>query len=51
VRYNVPHRIAQAKRNVRSLLTRPGFSDDEIRTWRGILHALAGKRRPKVESE
>lgn len=46
--YNVPHRVPLARRAVRNLLTRPGFTDDEVRTWRGILHALAGKRRPKV---
>ena len=46
--FNVADRVAQSKRNVRNLLTRPQYTDDEVRTWRGIVHALAGKRRPKI---
>jgi tRNA/rRNA methyltransferase len=46
--FNVVGRVQKAKRNVRNLFTRPGFSDDEVRTLRGIVHALSGKRRPKV---
>lgn len=45
--YNVADRIAASKRHTRNLLTRPRYSEEEVRTWRGIVHALSGKRRPK----
>ena len=43
--YNVPSRIASSKRTLRNLLTRPGYNEKEIRTLRGIVHALAEGRR------
>ena len=46
--FNVAGRVQKSKRNIRNLLTRPAFSEDEVRTLRGIVDALAGKRRPKV---
>ncbi|MGL4543380.1 MAG: RNA methyltransferase [Polymorphobacter sp.] len=45
--FNVAGRVQKSKRNIRNLLTRPAYSEDEVRTLRGIVHALAGKRRPK----
>jgi tRNA/rRNA methyltransferase len=46
--FNVVGRVQKSKRNIRNLLTRPAYSEDEVRTLRGIVHALAGKRRPKA---
>jgi tRNA/rRNA methyltransferase len=43
--YNVPSRVRSSKRTLRNLLTRPGFNDKEIRTLRGIVHALVEGRR------
>jgi len=49
--YNVPSRVASSKRTLRNLLTRPGYNEQEVRTLRGIVHALVvGRRgsRPKA---
>lgn len=43
--YNVPSRIASSKRTLRNLLTRPGYNEKEVRTLRGIVHALVVGRR------
>ncbi len=43
--YNVPSRIASSKRTLRNLLTRPGYNEQEVRTLRGIVHALVEGRR------
>ena len=43
--YRVPARIASSKRTVRNLLTRPAYSAQEVRTWRGIIAALTKRRR------
>ena len=43
--YHVPSRVASAKRTLRNLLTRPGYSEKEVRTLRGIVHALVEGRR------
>lgn len=43
--YHVPSRVASAKRTLRNLLTRPGYSEKEVRTLRGIVHALIEGRR------
>lgn len=43
--YHVPSRIASSKRTLRNLLTRPGYSEKEVRTLRGIVHALIEGRR------
>lgn len=45
--YNVPSRVASSKRTLRNLLTRPGYNEKEIRTLRGIVHALVEGRRGK----
>ena len=43
--YHVPARVASSKRTLRNLLTRPGWSEKEVRTLRGIVHALVEGRR------
>ena len=43
--YNVPSRVASSKRTLRNLLTRPAYSEKEVRTLRGIVHALVEGRR------
>lgn len=45
--YFPPHRVHVTKRTLRTLLTRPGWSSQEIRTMRGVLSALAGKKLPR----
>ena len=42
-----PHRVHVTKRTLRTLLTRPGWSSQEVRTMRGVLSALDGKKRPR----
>jgi len=43
--YNVPSRVRSSKRTLRNLLTRPAYSEKEVRTLRGIVHALVEGRR------
>jgi len=43
--YHVPSRVASSKRTLRNLLTRPAWSEKEVRTLRGIVHALVEGRR------
>jgi tRNA/rRNA methyltransferase len=45
--YFPPDRAPTARRTLRTLLTKPGWSSMEIRTLRGVLSALAGKKRPR----
>jgi tRNA/rRNA methyltransferase len=45
--YFPPDRVPATKRTLRTLLTKPGWSAQEIRTLRGVLSALAGAKRPK----
>lgn len=42
-------RIPATKRTLRSLLTKPGWSSQELRTLRGVLSALEGKKRARNE--
>jgi len=42
--YRVPARVPSAKRTVRNLLTRPAYSSQEVRTWRGIISSLTRRR-------
>ena len=42
--YFPPDRAPTTRRTVRSLLTKPGWSSMEVRTLRGVLSALAGKK-------
>lgn len=41
-------RIPATKRTLRGVLTKPGWSSQELRTLRGVLSALEGKKRPRV---
>ncbi|WP_406701412.1 RNA methyltransferase [Sphingomonas caeni] len=45
--YYPVNRIATTKRTVRTMLTKPGWTSQELRTMRGILSALEGKKQPK----
>ena len=45
--YFPPDRTPTTRRTMRTMLTKPGWSSMEVRTMRGILSALAGKKRPK----
>lgn len=42
-----PDRAPTTRRTIRTLLTKPGWSSQEVRTMRGILSALAGAKRAK----
>jgi len=43
--YFPPDRVPTTKRTLRTLLTKPGWSSQEVRTLRGILSALANPRQ------
>jgi tRNA/rRNA methyltransferase len=43
--YAIPGRAEVARLTLRNLMTRPGFSEQEVRTLRGVVRALAQKRR------
>ena len=45
--YFPPDRVPSTRRTLRSLLTKPGWSSQELRTLRGVLSALEGKKRPR----
>jgi tRNA/rRNA methyltransferase len=45
--YYPPDRVPTTRRTLRGLLTKPGWSSQEVRTMRGVLSALAGAKRPK----
>jgi tRNA/rRNA methyltransferase len=42
-----PERTQTTKRTLRTMLTKPGWSSAEVRTLRGVLSALDGKKRPR----
>ena len=42
-----PDRTPTVRRSLRTLLTKPGWSSQEVRTFRGVLSALAGAKRAK----
>jgi len=42
-----PARVPATKRTLRTLLTKPGWTSQEVRTLRGVLSALAGKKSPR----
>lgn len=42
--YAIPGRSDVARLTLRNLLTRPGFSEGEVRTLRGVVRALASRR-------
>ncbi len=41
-----PDRVPTTRLTLRSLLTKPGWTAQEVRTLRGVLSALEGKKRP-----
>lgn len=45
--YFPPDRVPATRRTMRTMLTKPGWSSMEVRTMRGILSALEGKKRPR----
>ena len=45
--YFPPDRVPTTRRTLRTLLTKPGWSAQEVRTLRGVLSALDGKKRPR----
>ena len=45
--YFPPDREPTTRRTLRTMLTKPGWSSMEIRTMRGVLSALDGKKRPR----
>ena len=49
--YRIPARVASSKRTVRNLLTRPAYSAQEVRTWRGIFAALTRRRSAAPREE
>jgi tRNA/rRNA methyltransferase len=42
--YFPPHRVAVSRRTLRTLLTKPAWTSQELRTLRGVFSALAGKK-------
>lgn len=46
--YWPPDRTPVTKNTIRSVLTKPGWNDKEIRTLRGVLSALEGRKRSKT---
>jgi tRNA/rRNA methyltransferase len=47
--YFPPDRVPSTRRTLRSLLTKPGWSSQELRTVRGVLSALEGKKRARTD--
>lgn len=46
--YHPPDRTPATRRTLRTLLTKPGWSAQEVRTLRGVLSALDGAKRPRA---
>jgi tRNA/rRNA methyltransferase len=45
--FHPPDRTPATRRTLRTLLTKPGWTAQEVRTMRGVLSALGGAKRPK----
>ena len=45
--YHPPDRTPVTRRTLRTLLTKPGWSTQEVRTMRGVLSALDGAKAPR----
>ena len=45
--FHPPDRMPTTRRTLRTLLTKPGWSAQEVRTMRGVLSALGGAKKPK----
>jgi tRNA/rRNA methyltransferase len=46
--YFPPHRVPVNRRTLRGLLTKPGWTSQEVRTFRGVLSALDGRKRHRI---
>ena len=46
--YFPPDRVPSTRRTLRTLLTKPGWSTYELRTFRGVLSALDGRKRHRT---
>ncbi len=46
-----PDRVVTSKRTLRTLLTKPGWSSQEVRTMRGVLSALNGAKERRTEAQ
>ena len=46
-----PERVVTTRRTLRTLLTKPGWSSQEVRTMRGVLSALDGAKARRVEAQ
>ena len=44
-----PDRVPTVRRTLRTLLTKPGWSEQEVRTMRGVLSALDGAKRRRAQ--
>ena len=42
--FHLPDKMQSTRRTLRTLLTKPGWSSQEVRTMRGVLSSLAGKK-------
>jgi tRNA/rRNA methyltransferase len=42
--FHLPEKMQSTRRTLRTLLTKPGWSSQEVRTFRGVLSSLAGKK-------
>lgn len=49
--YFPPERVPATRRTLRNLLTKPGWSSQELRTLRGVLSALEGRKQYRVRGE
>jgi tRNA/rRNA methyltransferase len=47
--YFPPARVPTTRRTLRTLLTKPGWTSQEVRTVRGVLSALQGRKRHRNE--
>ncbi len=45
--YYPPERVGVTRLTLRNLLTKPGWTEQELRTMRGVLSALEGKKRSR----
>lgn len=49
--FHVPDKAPATKRTLAHMLTRPGFTSEEVRTLRGVIRALTEARRPRKQTD
>jgi tRNA/rRNA methyltransferase len=49
--YFPPNRVPATRRTLRTMLTKPGWSSQELRTFRGVLSALQGRKQHRSTGE